>query len=67
MDLAQAGIDGLIAAQREALGLPMKIERLVLASNNAGKLRELSAMLAPLGIEVVTQTSLGVRRRKNRM
>jgi XTP/dITP diphosphohydrolase len=38
----------------------MKIERLVLASNNAGKLRELSAMLAPLGIEVVTQTSLGV-------
>jgi len=38
----------------------MKIERLVLASNNAGKLRELSAMLAPLGIEVVTQSSLGV-------
>jgi XTP/dITP diphosphohydrolase len=38
----------------------MKIERLVLASNNAGKLRELSAMLAPLGIEVVTQGSLGV-------
>jgi XTP/dITP diphosphohydrolase len=38
----------------------MMIERLVLASNNAGKLRELSAMLAPLGIEVVTQGSLGV-------
>ena len=38
----------------------MKIEKLVLASHNAGKLRELSAMLAPLGIEVVTQTSLGV-------
>ncbi|WP_019916475.1 RdgB/HAM1 family non-canonical purine NTP pyrophosphatase [Methyloversatilis discipulorum] len=38
----------------------MPIERLVLASNNAGKLRELSAMLAPLGIEVVTQSSLGV-------
>ncbi len=38
----------------------MKIERLVLASNNAGKLRELSAMLSPLGIEVVTQSSLGV-------
>ena len=38
----------------------MTIERLVLASNNAGKLRELSAMLAPLGIEVVTQSSLGV-------
>lgn len=38
----------------------MKIERLVLASNNAGKLRELSAMLAPLGIEVIAQSSLGV-------
>ncbi|MDP3289973.1 MAG: non-canonical purine NTP pyrophosphatase, partial [Methyloversatilis sp.] len=38
----------------------MKIEKLVLASGNAGKLRELSAMLAPLGIEVVTQASLGV-------
>jgi XTP/dITP diphosphohydrolase len=38
----------------------MKMERLVLASNNSGKLRELSAMLAPLGIEVVTQSSLGV-------
>lgn len=37
-----------------------KIERLVLASNNAGKLRELSAMLAPLGIEVVAQGTLGV-------
>ncbi|WP_374340900.1 RdgB/HAM1 family non-canonical purine NTP pyrophosphatase [Methyloversatilis sp.] len=38
----------------------MKIDRLVLASNNAGKLRELSAMLEPLGIEVVSQGSLGV-------
>jgi XTP/dITP diphosphohydrolase len=38
----------------------MKIEKLVLASGNAGKLRELSAMLAPLGIGVVTQASLGV-------
>ncbi|MBP6095969.1 MAG: RdgB/HAM1 family non-canonical purine NTP pyrophosphatase [Methyloversatilis sp.] len=38
----------------------MKIERLVLASSNAGKLRELSAMLAPFGIDVVTQTALGV-------
>jgi XTP/dITP diphosphohydrolase len=38
----------------------MTFTKLVLASNNAGKLRELSAMLAPLGIEVVTQSSLGV-------
>jgi XTP/dITP diphosphohydrolase len=35
-------------------------DRLVLASSNAGKLRELSAMLEPLGIEVVPQASLGV-------
>jgi hypothetical protein len=60
MDLAQSGIEGLIAAQRRGARTGMKIERLVLASNNAGKLRELSAMLAPLGIEVVTQGSLGV-------
>lgn len=34
--------------------------KLVLASNNAGKLRELQAMLAPLGVELVAQGSLGV-------
>lgn len=34
--------------------------RLVLASNNAGKLRELRAALAPLGIELVTQGELGI-------
>lgn len=34
--------------------------KLVLASNNAGKLRELQAMLAPLGVELVAQDSLGV-------
>lgn len=38
----------------------MKLEKLVLASNNPGKLRELNAMLAPLGIEVVNQGALGV-------
>ncbi|WP_018412224.1 RdgB/HAM1 family non-canonical purine NTP pyrophosphatase [Methyloversatilis thermotolerans] len=38
----------------------MKLEKLVLASNNPGKLRELDAMLAPLGIEVVNQGALGV-------
>lgn len=32
------------------------ISRLVLASNNAGKLRELGALLAPLGIEVLPQS-----------
>ena len=34
--------------------------RLVLASNNAGKLRELTSLLAPLHIEVIAQGELGV-------
>jgi XTP/dITP diphosphohydrolase len=34
--------------------------RLVIASNNAGKLAELSAILAPLGFETVPQGTLGV-------
>lgn len=32
----------------------------VLASSNAGKLRELSAILSPLGYELVAQSSLGI-------
>jgi XTP/dITP diphosphohydrolase len=34
--------------------------KLVLASNNAGKLAELQAMFAPLGVELVRQADLGV-------
>ena len=34
--------------------------KLVLASNNAGKLAELQAMLAPLGVALVCQSELGV-------
>ena len=34
--------------------------RLVLASANPGKLRELAALLAPLGLEIVPQGELGV-------
>jgi XTP/dITP diphosphohydrolase len=34
--------------------------KLVLASNNAKKLAELQALFAPLGIELVTQGSLGI-------
>ena len=34
--------------------------RLVLASNNRGKLAELQAMFAPLGIELVRQADLGI-------
>ncbi|MDX3905067.1 MAG: RdgB/HAM1 family non-canonical purine NTP pyrophosphatase [Pigmentiphaga sp.] len=36
------------------------MRKLVLASNNAGKLREFSSLLAPRGFELVPQGSLGV-------
>jgi XTP/dITP diphosphohydrolase len=38
----------------------MKMDRIVLASNNQGKLAELQAMFAPLGIALVRQGELGV-------
>lgn len=38
----------------------MRLRRVVLASNNAGKLRELSSLLAPLGLQVESQSALGV-------
>ncbi|WP_439113972.1 RdgB/HAM1 family non-canonical purine NTP pyrophosphatase [Hydrogenophaga sp.] len=34
--------------------------KLVLASNNAGKLAELQALFAPLGVELVCQSDLGI-------
>ncbi|APW45822.1 RdgB/HAM1 family non-canonical purine NTP pyrophosphatase [Rhodoferax antarcticus] len=34
--------------------------KIVLASNNSGKLAELQAMFAPLGFELITQGSLGI-------
>jgi len=36
------------------------MKKLVLASGNAGKLREFAALLAPLGIEIVSQRDLGI-------
>jgi len=36
------------------------IDRLVLASNNEGKLREFRRLLTPLGIDVVPQAELGI-------
>ncbi|RAS12013.1 RdgB/HAM1 family non-canonical purine NTP pyrophosphatase [Cupriavidus alkaliphilus] len=36
------------------------MQRLVLASNNPGKLREFGALLGPLGFDVVTQGELGI-------
>ncbi len=38
----------------------MEIARLVLASGNEGKLREFRRLLAPLGVEVVAQSELGI-------
>lgn len=36
------------------------MSRIVLASSNAGKLREFSAMLADSNVEIITQASLGI-------
>jgi XTP/dITP diphosphohydrolase len=36
------------------------IKKIILASNNKGKLAELQAMFAPLGIELVAQSQLGI-------
>lgn len=36
------------------------MKQVVVASNNAGKLREITAILAPLGIEAIPQARLGV-------
>jgi len=38
----------------------LSLPRLVLASGNAGKLREFRRLLAPLGIDVVAQSDLGI-------
>ncbi|MGH8859018.1 MAG: non-canonical purine NTP pyrophosphatase, partial [Polaromonas sp.] len=34
--------------------------KIVLATNNPGKLAELQAMLAPLGVELLSQAELGL-------
>ena len=36
------------------------MKKIVLASNNAKKMNELNALLAPLGFEVITQGQLGI-------
>ena len=38
----------------------MKLDRIVLASGNAGKLAEMTGLLAPLGVTVQAQAALGV-------
>ena len=36
------------------------MKKLVIASGNAGKLREIHAILGPLGCEILTQSALGI-------
>src|SRR5512140_2439816 len=36
------------------------MKKLVIASSNAGKLREIQALLGPLGCEILTQSALGI-------
>lgn len=38
-----------------------RLDQVVLASGNAGKLKEFAALLAPLGIRMVSQADLGVK------
>ena len=38
-----------------------KLDKLVLASSNPGKLREIESVLAPMGIEVLPQSGLGIQ------
>jgi XTP/dITP diphosphohydrolase len=38
----------------------LDMQKLVIASNNSGKLREFQFLLQPLGIEVLTQAQLGI-------
>ena len=40
--------------------VPSKLRKIVLASSNPGKLREIATVLAPLAIEVVPQSDLGI-------
>lgn len=47
-------------SQPQAFASSRPIARVVLASGNAGKLRELTTLLAPLGFELVSQSALGI-------
>ena len=60
--LAGKGIGELVAAQRRVAGRAAagRGVRLVLASNNPGKLAELAELFAPLGVELVAQGALGI-------
>ncbi len=46
--------------QRTVIYSTQTMQKLILASNNPGKLREFQFLLQPLGIEVLTQAQLGI-------
>lgn len=61
--LAKKGNSELLAAQKEIVTLPESsapLKKLVIASKNAKKIIELQALLAPLGIAVLSQTEAGI-------
>ena len=60
LNLAATGLGELFALQAQASQRADHVASIVLASGNAGKLRELAAVLAPLGHELVPQSALGL-------
>ena len=64
MDLAKKGVGELARLQRLAIGkpngAPLRRPKLVVATHNRGKAGEIRAMLAPLGIEIVSAGELGL-------
>jgi XTP/dITP diphosphohydrolase len=50
----------LCTRRRARESRPYDMQKLVIASNNPGKLREFQFLLQPLGIEVLTQAQLGI-------
>jgi len=66
LNLAKKGNDELISAEKEIIGnieeLPHfeKITKILIASGNKGKIREIRDLLAPLNIEVVSPKDIGL-------
>jgi XTP/dITP diphosphohydrolase len=56
-DRQQAGVDSGTASSRLT---NQPLSKVVLASNNAGKLREFAALLGAVGVELIPQGSLNV-------
>jgi XTP/dITP diphosphohydrolase len=55
-----AGAGSAVSASGPVAAAPLRLSRVVLASGNAGKLREMQQLLAPSGVELVAQSALGI-------